>query len=226
MKINLITVCTDAYPMIYADKIIRRFKSLTNFEVDAYCITDRPDEIRHCATPIEPEVKTVGWWNKVLTYSPNLPEGWNLYLDIDIVLIENFDKELEWVMKQDRKIACVSDAIGWMGNKYSSSMMVFKTGSMADIYEIWLKNYKQLESFEGGDQVWAGPYIRNRALYIDEKFPKIKLNLKYHLGQKIMEQWQFRQFLPARVKMVDCGGRPKPHEITNLDYIVKNWHEV
>lgn len=97
---------------------------------------------------------------------------------------------------------------------------------MKEVYAEWRRNYKELESFSGGDQVWTGKYVANKALYIDEHFPNLKKNLKFHLGQKVFGQWQFPNKIPNNVKTVDCGGRPKPHEIKHLSYIVKNWHEV
>ena len=223
--INLITVCTDTYPMIYPRKLIKRFGELTNLEFRPYCITDRPDEISDIATPIEPKVKAKGWWNKMHLYGPQIPSGWCLYLDLDIVLCQNFDKEIQWTLEQDSPLAVVSDAIGWMNNKYSSSMVIFKSQSQLPIYERWLTSRKQLERFDGGDQVWTGQFVKD-VIYIDEQFPNLKKNLKFHLGKKIFGEWQFPEYISNKIKMVDCGGHPKPHAITNLEYITKNWHEV
>ena len=67
--IALITVCTDNYDMTYARKLITRFKELSMLKVNAYCITDRPDEISDIATTIEPPFgKGKGWWNKMKAY--------------------------------------------------------------------------------------------------------------------------------------------------------------
>ena len=226
--INLITVCTDAYPMEYARKTITRFMELTDLECTPYCITDRPDEIRDIATPIKPEIKTVGWWNKVLAYSPNMPKGFNVYLDIDIVLINNFDEEIRYAQRTGKKISCVSDAIMWKGNKFSSSMMMFCTGAMKDVYEYFKPVHKMLEhNYDGGDQVWTGHLLNDDdILYLDEVYPDIKMNLKFHLGTKVFGQWKFPHRISPKIKTVDCGGRPKPHDLQDLDYIRNNWHEI
>ena len=72
MKINLLTVCTGVYPIEYARKLVTRFNQLTELDVTAYCITDRPKQISSIAIPLEPPFKTEGWWNKMFCYSEDL----------------------------------------------------------------------------------------------------------------------------------------------------------
>ena len=228
MKINLITVCVDKYPMEYARKLITRFKQVTDFEVEAYCITERPDEIKDIANIIKPPVRINGWWNKMFIYSDIMPEGWNLYPDLDIVICNSFDEELRWVVDKNQPLTCVSDAINWLDNKYSSSMVMLQSGKHNWIYEKWLKIYRKLSDYRGGDQVWTGRLLEQNGvdvLYVDEQFPNIKANLKFHLGKR-NPGGQLPTRLPETIKMVDCGGRPKPHEITNLPYITENWHNI
>jgi len=159
--ISLITVCTDAYPMLYARKLITRFKELSEFEVNAYCITDRPDEISDIATPVEPPYGAgKGWWNKMKVYDSFYKDEYAVYMDIDTVLIKNFDDEIKVAMGQlprrNYKVACVSDAIGWKNNKYSSSMMVLKKGKMQDVHDLFNLESWRLFDYDGGDQVWVG----------------------------------------------------------------------
>jgi len=93
-RINLLTVCTDNYAMLYARKLIKRFCQLTDYIVEPYCVTDRPEQIDDIATPIEAPFST--WWNKMYLYSNDMPAGWNLYLDIDNVLLKNFDEVIDF----------------------------------------------------------------------------------------------------------------------------------
>ncbi len=234
--IALLTVCTDNYNMLYARKLITRFKELSNLEVNAYCITDRPDEISDIATPIEPPYgKGKGWWNKMKCYDSCYKEDYAVYMDIDTVLIKNFDDEINEAIdalsyyKNNYKVACVSDAIGWKNNKYSSSMMVLKKGGMHHIYKLFSENPEQWFDYDGGDQVWTGRALEKwkaDVWYMDEQNPYLKMNLKFHLGAKIMGQWKFPSYLPPQCKIVDCGGRPKPHDLEHLKYIKENWHNV
>ena len=52
--LNFVCVCTDRYPMKYAEILLKRFKSVTKLDFNYFCITDRPDEIKEHATPIAP----------------------------------------------------------------------------------------------------------------------------------------------------------------------------
>lgn len=237
-NLNLVVVCTDAYPMMYARKLITRFKQLSNYDVTAWCITDRPDEISDIANVIEPPFgANKGWWNKMKVYD-SFYEGHAVYMDIDTVLIRNFDDEIRdaiLALEDERiKVACVSDAIGWKNNKYSSSMMVLKSGRMQEVYELFKLDSWRLFDYDGGDQVWTGRLLEEWApggysevYYMDEQFNQnLKLNLKFHLGKKVLGEWKFPTRLFVNAKVIDCGGRPKPHELENLEYIKKAWHDV
>ena len=101
VSINFLTVCTDKYPIIYAEKLTKQFLKSTKMDVSAYCLTDRPELVTSWATPLKLQVKSSGWWNKLNLYNPTNPSGWNLYLDLDIVLQNSFDDEIEWILKQE-----------------------------------------------------------------------------------------------------------------------------
>ncbi|MBF0381733.1 MAG: hypothetical protein HQL69_11985 [Magnetococcales bacterium] len=178
MKINLLTVCTDKYQMIYAEKLISQFCKLSKLDVTPYCLTDRPEQLADFITPIKPKVRLTGWWNKVLLFDPEMVDGWNLYLDIDIVILKSFDDEIIEAVESGAQITCVSDAVEWLGNKFSSSLMIFKTAALADIYHRFMATYKDLQNREGGDQVWIGPQLKD-VQYIDEKYPDLKKNFKF-----------------------------------------------
>jgi hypothetical protein len=223
--LNLLTVCTDAYPIVYAEILIKKLRSVSKLNINYYCLTDRPEEIADWATALTPPIKTHGWWNKLNLFSPEMPKGWNLYMDIDIVIQQNFDEEILWAIEQNRSMACVADAIGWMGVKFSSSMMVFKTGSQNQIFDTFKTQHTALADRPGGDQVWVGPQLTD-VLYLDEAFPNLKKNLKFDLATRNGNNIDLPLTIPDTVKLVDCGGKPKPHELNMLPYIVDNWHNV
>ena len=224
-KLNLITVCTQNYPMHYAEKLIRRFQTLTNLTVESYCITDRPNEVTDWAMPIVPPRLSEGWWNKLNIFSPSMPDGWLLYLDLDIVILQNFDEEITCTLKQGENINCVSDAINWMGVRFSSSFMLLRSGVRPDIYDDFIKNEKALVNKPGGDQVWIGPKL-DKVHYIDDSFPNLKKNLKFDLATKNKNEMNFPKVVDDRIKLIDCGGQPKPHQLARLLYIKNNWHDV
>ena len=223
--INLVTVCTESYPLIYAEKLHTRFANLTNLDVAHFCITDRPKEIGNWAEPLFPSKMSKGWWNKLNLFDPNMPDGKILYLDLDIVVIKNFDEEIQYMVNNSCSMNCVSDAVHWMGEKFSSSMMLFDSGAHYHIFDAFLRADPSLTERPGGDQVWVGPQLSD-INYIDEKYPDLKKNLKFHLSKREGNKLLLPKALHPSVKLVDCGGRPKPDELAFLPFIKNNWHDV
>lgn len=223
--LNLVTVCTDKYPMIYPEKLHRHFKKISNLDVKHYCLTDRPEAVEPWATPLKLFKKSVGWWNKVNLFSGDMPDGYILYMDLDIVILNNFDAEIIAVLETGKDMSCVSDAIGWMGERFSSSLMLFRSGSQTHIFEKFLNSGDELIHRPGGDQVWVGPQLSSVS-YIDETFPDLKKNFKFHLAKIDGNNLTLPTELPSNVKLVDCGGKPKPHQLAMLPYIKQNWHDV
>jgi hypothetical protein len=199
---------------------------VTNLDFNHYCLTDRPDKVNGWAVPLQPEVPTHGWWNKINLFSPSMPAGWNLYLDIDIVILRDFDEEVLWAIKNTNSIACVSDAIHWMGERFNSSLMIYETGSQKHLFEKFSKEYESLRNRDGGDQVWAGPQLSD-VTYLDEVFPNLKKNLKFDIAVSSADQRiSLPKSISPEIKMIDCSGRPKPHELSMVPYIRQNWHEI
>ena len=223
--INLITVCTDAYPMIYGEKLHRQFANLTQLDVSHWCITDRPLELSKLIKPIAPFKKSKGWWNKINLYNSQMPKGYILYMDLDIVILNNFDQEIIEMTKKEETMCCVSDAINWMGVRFSSSLMCFESGVHSEIFEKFKKMESEINELKGGDQVWTGPQL-NSVCYIDDFFPNLKKNFKFHLAKRDGNNLTLPLHLDEKIKLVDCGGKPKPHELEALPYIKRNWHDV
>ena len=225
MQVNFVTVCTDNYPMYYAEKITNRFKDLTKLNLNYYCITDRPEAVNGWAEPIAPFKKSKGWWNKINLFGPNMPNGWILYMDVDIVITKNFDEEIMTVISGGKDINCVSDAIEWKGEKFSSSLMILKSGSRSEVFAKFVEDEHLLFEREGGDQVWAGPLLGD-INFIDETFPNLKKNLKFQLGQIQGGSLNLPRVLPSEIKLIDCSGDPKPHQLGAIHYVKENWHNV
>jgi len=32
--------------------------------------------------------------------------------------------------------------------------------------------------------------------------------------------------IAQKIKLIDCGGNPKPHQLTMVPYVFNNWHQV
>ena len=53
-------------------------------------------------------------WNKVNLFSEDMPPGYILYMDLDIVIINNFDDEILAVLDAGHEMNCVQTPLtGW-----------------------------------------------------------------------------------------------------------------
>lgn len=122
--------------------------------------------------------------------------------------------------KSIEQMCCVSDAINWMGERFSPSLMCFESGALSHIFNHFIKTESVINNREGGDQVWIGPQLES-VNYIYEKFPNLKKNLKFDLSERVNDNLNIPMSIDNRIKLVDCGGRPKPHELEAWPYVKK-----
>jgi len=223
MKLNFVTTCGGPYGIEYANKSYAMLKRHLDREFDAYCITDAPEGLISEITPIQPLISGVeGWWNKLFFFSKFMPDGYILTLDVDVVIVGDLTPVIEYALKHVVEIACYSDAIHWEGSKFSSSMMLFRSGSLAHIYENFQEKYPGIKDFRGGDQVWTFPQLTD-ILYLDEVFPGFKRSLKFQMAQQQGAQLLLPTSLPDELKLIDFHGRPKPHELKEWAVIEEHW---
>ena len=223
MKLNFVTTCGGPYSIEYANKSYAMLKRNLDREFDAYCITDKPDGLISEITPIQPLMDDVqGWWNKFFFFSDSMPEEFILTLDLDVVIVGDLTPIIEYALKHVVEMACYSDAIHWEGSKFSSSMMLFRSRSLAHIYENFQAKYPGIKDFPGGDQVWTFPQLTD-ILYLDEIFPGFKRSLKFQMAQQKGAQLLLPTTLPSELKLIDFHGRPKPHELKEWVVIEEHW---
>jgi hypothetical protein len=82
-------------------------------------------------------------------YSSEMPNGIILYMDLDIVMIQNFDTQIIAMSQSEKPMSCVSDAVSWMGERFSPSLMCFESGKHAHIFD----RFQKLESVIVGREV-------------------------------------------------------------------------
>lgn len=226
---HLVTVCVDNYPVLYANKLFRRLREVSSLKYGVHCITDKPREFSDTVHTIPRKLSVPGWWTKVQLFdNKSMPDEWVVYMDLDIVILKSFDDIIYDVLQNGdkRKIYAVSDAITWKGNRFSSSFMMFHPRYHKNIWKTFEKDHLNIIRYDGGDQVWIGKEMSPNVEFLDDKYPHLKKNLKFHLGKKIQGSWTFPLQIPGNICMVDCGGRPKPHDLESLPYIKQNWHDV
>jgi len=128
--LNLVITCGGPYDMIYANRAINMFRRHYKKPIKTWCITERPNELDDGITAITPSITVTGWWNKVLTFGNDMPEGWLVVIDVDLIIINDITHIIDYALENTKQMAAYSDAISWMGCKFSSSLKIFEQGTI------------------------------------------------------------------------------------------------
>jgi len=210
--------------MEYANKSVRMMRRQAGIAFDAFCITERPDELDRDIQPIAPKIKVAGWWNKLLTFDKDMPKGWIVVMDVDLLIVNSLKDILQYAFQNTRQMAAYSDAIHWRNCKLSSSLMIFRSGDLHHIYERFKFEMPTNETYHGaGDQGWMAQHLTD-ILYLDEVFPNFKQSLKVDLARAVNgNTFEIQSVLGSQVRIVDFHGRPKPHECLSVPFVRDNW---
>lgn len=220
--LNLVITCGGPYDMDYANKAVKMFKRHYRKPIRAWCITERPGELAEDIIPIIPSIEVSGWWNKVLAFGPDMPDGWIVVIDVDLIIINDITEIIDYALSNTKLMAAYSDAISWKDCKFSSSLMVFKKGSLTKIYDKFCEEWPKIENFPGGDQVWTHPQLED-ILYLDEIFPQFKRSFKLDVATIRGKEFTVPNQFPEHVKIIDFHGKPKPHQLTQWKIVAENW---
>lgn len=81
------------YGLPYTQRLYNMVHRHTNYPINFYVLTDRVWEYMDSpAKPILLKPGLEGWWNKMRLFQPGLlPPGEYLYLDLDVVIVDNID---------------------------------------------------------------------------------------------------------------------------------------
>lgn len=164
---------------------------------DFLCITDDPKDV-NCRT-VKPEGESQGWWTKLTLFKdkPYGIEGPILYLDLDIVILENIDD----LAKYNSDFIIIQD---WSLPMYNSSVFKLESGSRQYVWDSYIRDSMTAQkTARGGDQHW------------------ITLKAK---GEVWPEDWVLSYKKNNRKqegKIVVFHGVPNPHECN--DWVKDQW---
>lgn len=204
---------------------------------------------RHCTQPfgfacitedashIDPRIKVIplpnvsgiqGWWYKPWVLSNELPlEGTIIFLDLDIVIIDNIDGL--WSYNPDK--FCIirdfnrSTIKDW--NKFNSSIFKFEKGSYHSVWQNLINDLNIVRRLHG-DQDWLYSQIRNNfKFWPDEWIQSYKWEVRSRNDVvKIGLKRQFKDVanpkIDPRTKILVFHGDPKPEEVKD-PIVVDNW---
>jgi hypothetical protein len=196
------------FSKIYVDRLYAGVKRNIDIEFEFWVMTDRPDQF-----PEDGPIKTIpyegksnqGWWSKPYLFSHHF-EGPVLYLDIDVVVINNITNFVITCMKQNHMVMCQDPNTNWgnssimFWNGYAKYKFIYDNYAHSRAY--WKDKFERVTLGSYGDQA-----------YICFQLPEEPITLR-DLG---LEQWWCDSQITYNPKRDDAeflilaGGHQKPH---------------
>ena len=176
----------------------------------------------HCLSNVKLPIATIplkhnwiGWWSKVELFRPNLFNGPVFYLDLDIIICNNFEYILD---KLDYKNFYMIKSVKPTSGNANSSIMSWQ-GDYSAIYENFQRNTQAIMS-----KYHKGNLIGDQA-YTQASLPNMKF-MDDEVGQFI--NWQHHMIeqkdpLPSPVFTIYAGRYKKPHLQKDNPLVKKYW---
>lgn len=230
-------VCVNVgtkYPKHYTETLYNMVKRNTTYDFNFYVVTDQSDlYFEDHFIAVEPITDDIGWWTKLQLYSPELlPKGKYLYMDLDVIIVDNidcyFDHEPFGIL---RDFIRPDDGI-LPGKEYNSSVVSFDNTTTKGIWDYYITNKKKWKQYQKevhffGDQNVVSSYLNFYPEFCNP-FPdewswsfKKGVDRGKHAGDR--SEW-FGRYPPEGGKVCIFHGEPNPTEVANdFEWIGENY---
>lgn len=190
----------DSYAVQRLQREVDKFLTIPHRFV---CITDRQIEGVECIRPIN---DLPGWWGKLNLFSWDVCADRNLYLDLDVVIVDSLD----WV--DDFRKCSLAMPWNWAQSGH---------GGCQSSLMIWGKNYNNKQIFDlfdhsqahwppinkpgvlWGDQEWCTHLRDAGKVQVNQITPKHVISYKYHCRHGLPNQGE---------SVIVFHGDPKPSD--------------
>lgn len=220
----------NKYSSTYVNKLYNMVKRHCTLPVGFACITEDASnlnqDIKVIPLPRQPQLQ--GWWFKPWVFSAEFPlEGTIIFLDLDIVIIDNIDNLWfhhpgKFCIIRDFNRSNIKD---W--NKFNSSIFKFEKGSCNFIWDNLIRDVSVTKKMHG-DQDWIFSQMRHHyQFWPDEWIQSYKWEIRNR--NDVVRVGMKRQFkdianpkIDPRTKILVFHGDPKPDDVQD-PIIVDNW---
>lgn len=219
----------DKYSSVYVNRLYNMTKRHSKANFKFACLTENSSGLNPNIIVIPlPSVDLVGWWYKVWIFDSDFPlKGQLLYMDLDIVIINNFDHM--WDFEPD-KFSIIRDFNRkFISNyeKFNSSIFKLKTGSFPHVWNNLKVNPDMMRRLHG-DQDWIFKQIKSNFTFWPEDWIQ---SYKWEIRSKndlIAENGKRKfkniaaPFIKNDTSFLVFHGDPKPEDVKD-PIIVDNW---
>lgn len=218
------------YSSDYVNKLYNMCNRHGKIPFNFACITEDPNglnpNIRPIAIPKYLDIQ--GWWLKTWVFSNELPlMGTILFLDLDIVIIQNFDELWSYQPESFCIIRDFNRSIHKEWDKYNSSVFKMVKGSHSYVWDNFIKDTSVTKKMHG-DQDWIYSQIKKNFCYWPDSWMQ---SYKWEIRnrQDVIRVDNKRMFknidnpiINPETKILVFHGEPKPSEVKD-PIVVDNW---
>lgn len=215
----------NKYGIEYVNKLYSMCKRNSTVPFNFSCITEIADDLDLNITHIPlPSYNITGWWFKPWVFSKEFPiKGTILFLDLDLVIINNIDHL--WSYNPDQ-FCIIRDfnrcrIPNW--NKFNSSVFRFNSDNYHFIWDNLVSDLSRIKKFHG-DQDWIYDQLKHGFSFWPEKWIqsyKWEIRNKSELSNKRFKEISNPKVNPETSILV-FHGEPNPHDVKD-PIIVDNW---
>jgi hypothetical protein len=176
----------DKYKASHFNTLYKMVRENVTDPYEFICFTDDPNGLECPFEPVPCDLE--GWWGKIGFFQDLGFENF-LFLDVDIVILDNID----CLLRRPEDFVIIKD---WALPGYNSSVFKLKGGSMTEVWTDFCRESPLSEEY-WSDQVWISRYPAN--IWDNEWIRSYP--------------YECRDKIPAGTKIIVFHGLPKPWDI-------------
>ena len=166
------------------------------------------------------------WWYKLEIFNDlNGIYGNNLYMDLDVVVVNNIDDLWDWNAAEFRICHDFNRAFNKNINLSNSSVMAWKDSSLDWLYKKFISNIQgTVDKYRGDQDLIHAELKDNQVWWPTEWAMSWKWEIKGGgLSRPNGEYYSKDAYIiPENTKIIVCHGKPNPHDIDELSLL---WHK-
>jgi len=221
----------NKYSSEYINKLYNMVERHLSMPHRFVCFTDNPEDIN---TDIEIRLlptdnKYQGWWWKPYVFKQGHFEDSdvNLFIDLDMVIVNNIDQLLTYMPGKFMGLRDVSRVFRRVPDKLGSAILRWPANEYSDIWSILESNYFFTKKFPGDQDLIWHLHKNNIEFYPDDWIVSYKWEVRSRSDLVLTDsKWQFKDTKNPTINPNTCilafHGTPNPHEVFD-PIIVDNW---
>ena len=214
------------YGVDYVNRLYRMVQRHLQRPFRFYCLTENASGLTPGINvlPLETSAELSGWWYKLALFKADFfgLQGQLLYLDLDLVIVNDID----FLCDTPGDFLIIRN---WSRNTmWNSSVMRFRIGDYADIWQKFAKDPQHVMATCSSDQEWIYACVPDAQTWPEDKIVSYKKSLDSK-AFPLLEKLGARRLglkapihldtpLPEAAAIVVFHGKPDPEDVATAPY--------